>query len=264
MRRAWTRALSLSLVAFWLLTLVVSAQSMNLMKNGSFEDGFGDDGVGVGWTSFNNGGEIAYGFRSDDWDPAVFDGAYSQLINMHTASVGGSQEDRYAGIFQVVNVVPDARYMFSVYGLVRSTEGTEQDSSYNYRVQIGYDYTGGTDPWAVTDWTEMDRWHEYPMDKPGRFDSYAHGVTATSDKLTIFIRVWKKFPTARESVVINLDAISLLGPAPAGAGAAAAADGAKGATLPQTGGGSLLPVIGLGLGLLGLGLTGMRVARSRS
>ncbi|MBC7236462.1 MAG: hypothetical protein H5T69_11540 [Chloroflexi bacterium] len=259
----WGGILALVLLGLWLLTCAASAESANLVQNGSFEEGF-VQGVGKGWTGFQNGGDIVYGFQSDDWDRAVFDGEYSQLIKLDTGGVGGSQPDRYAGIYQVVDVVPNARYMFSFYGLVRSTEGTEKQSGYNYRVQVGYDFNGGTDPWAVTNWVEMDRWREHPMDKPGRFDSYAHGVTTTSDKLTIFIRVWKKFPTAHETAMVNLDAISLLGPAPARKATSATPqpqEPSSPPTLPQTGGGSPWLFAGLALGLIGVGLHMLRVLR---
>jgi hypothetical protein len=255
MKRGWGRILALVIIGLMVLSNVASAQAGERIKNGGFEEGF-VQGVGAGWTSFNNGGDIAYGFRPDEWDPVVFEGQFSQLINMHTTSVGGSQKDRYAGIYQVVDVAPDARYMFSLYGLIRSTEGTEAESSYNYRVEVGFDLNGGTDPWAVTEWIEMDRWREHPMDRPGRFDSFARGVTATSDKLTIFVRVWKKFPTIGESAVVNLDAISLLGPAPAGAPV-------DSAVLPETGVVNSLPLLGLGLGLVGAGLTGRRLLSVR-
>jgi hypothetical protein len=259
MKRKWGMILALVLIGLMMLTGVASAQAGERVRNGGFEEGF-HQGVGIGWTSFNNGGDIAYGFRPDEWDPVVFEGQFSQLINLHTMAVGGSQKDRYAGIYQVVDVVPNARYMFSLYGLVRSTEGTEGESSYNYRVEVGFDVNGGTNPWAVTEWIEMDRWREYTMERPGRFDSFARGVTAGSDKLTIFVRVWKKFPTTGESAVVNLDAISLLGPAPAGVAHAAAVDVPM---LPETGVTNVLPFLGLGLGLLSAGLTRRRMLRNR-
>jgi hypothetical protein len=259
MKRGWSGILALVIVGLIMLTNAASAQSMNLIRNGSFEEGF-VQGVGVGWTSFDNGGNIVYGFRPDDWAPAVFDGQFSQLINLHTMSLGESQENRYAGIYQVVAVAPNTPYMFSLYGLVRSTEGTEQQSSYNYRVEVGFDFNGGTDPWAVTNWIEMDRWHEYPMDQPGRFDSFARAMTTTSNRLTVFIRVWKKFPTVGEAAVVNLDAINLLGMAPSTVAPAVPVDRPM---LPATGVSNVLPFLGLGLGLLGVGLTGVRLLRAR-
>lgn len=249
-------------VGLLLCTMMVSAQSVNVIKNGSFEDEF-INGVAKYWQAFNNGGDASYGYHDDTWEKVVYDGEHSQLIEIHTKAVGGSEKDRYSGIYQVVDVVPGRRYMFSFYGMIRSTEGTESQSKWNYRVQVGYDYNGGTDPWAVTDWVEMS-WPEYPRLSPGRIQSYAHGVTPTSDKLTVFIRVWKKFPTVGEEANINIDAVSLVGPAPAGLvveTTATEAPAVEQPTIPQTGAGNVLPLIGLGLAVVAITLTGMRLLR---
>jgi hypothetical protein len=266
MKRRWMALILVMLASLLLVTLSVSAASINVIRNGSFEGEF-VNGVGSSWQAFNNGGHAAYGYRADTSEKVVYDGSVSQLITMHTLGFTGSEPDRYAGIYQVVDVVPGQRYMFSFYGMVRSTEGNQDASNYNYRVEIAYDYEGRTDPWAVTDWLEMDRWAEFPLDRPGLFQSYAHGVTPTSNELTVFIRAWKKFPTTGQEARINLDAVSLLGPDP-GRGAPApyapkppaAEDGGR---MPDTGAGSLLPLFGAMLGLAALGLTGARVLRKR-
>ncbi|MBM3188426.1 MAG: hypothetical protein FJZ90_06860 [Chloroflexi bacterium] len=253
---------TLALVGLLLLATAVSAESVNVLKNGSFEEEF-INGVGKYWTAFDNGGFASYGWHDDTWHKVVYDGAHSQLLELHTKAVGGSQADRYMGIYQTADVVSGRRYMFSLYGMVRSTEGSEQQSSWNYRVQVGFDYDGGTDPWAVTDWWEMS-WPEYPRLSPGRIQSFARGVTATSNKLTVFIRVWKKFPTVGQEANINLDAVSLVGPAPAAAVAAAVAPQPAQAGIPQTGAGDLLPLAGVALAVVAIALTGRRLLRHRS
>ena len=265
MRINRTLVTALVLIGLTGLTIAVSAASVNVLMNGSFEDEF-INGVGKYWTPFDNGGDAAYGYHDDTWSSVVYDGKYSQLLEMHTKAVGGSQKDRYMGVYQVADVVPGKRYMFSFYGMIRSSEGTEKHSKYNYRVQLGYDFNGGTDPWAVTDWVEMSRWTEHPLLSPGPIQSYAHGVTATTDKLTVFLRVWKKFPTVGEEANINIDAVSLLGPralisapAPTDAVEKEAATPA----LPKTGVGGLLPLAGLGLAASAIALTASRLRRSR-
>ncbi|MBN1399484.1 MAG: hypothetical protein JXA74_01530 [Anaerolineae bacterium] len=266
MRRRWIAMTLLILVSLLLVAVPALAASINVVRNGSFEGEF-VNGVGSSWQAFNNGGNAAYGYRADTSESVVYDGMVSQLITIHTLGFTGSDADRYAGIYQVVPVVPGERYMFSFYGMVRSTEGNQYDSNYNYRVEIAYDYEGRTDPWAMTDWEEMDRWAEFPLDKPGLFQSYAHGVTPTTNRLTIFIRAWKKFPTTGQEARINIDAVSLLGPdpgrgapAPSGPRPPAPKDGDR---LPDTGAGSLLPLFGAVFGLAALGLTGARVLRKR-
>lgn len=260
MNRYWRAMLGIALVGLLASTIVVSAGSVNVIKNGSFEDEF-VHGVGEYWFTFDNGGLAAYSYHDDTWDKVVYDGEHSQLLEMHTKAVGGSDKDRYMGIYQVVDVVPGRKYMFSFYGMVRSTEGSELRSRWNYRVQLGYDYNGGTDPWAVTDWVQMN-WPEQYRLSPGAIQGYAHGVTPTSDKLTLFIRVWKKFPTVGEEANINIDAVSLLGPDPAASGAAvttvAAVEEEK-PTIPKTGAGAVLPFIGMGLAAIAIGLTTTRL-----
>jgi hypothetical protein len=238
------------------LPLAAAADSVNVVINGSFEEEF-ILGIASGWTGFDNGGLAQYGYHDDTWSPVVYDGAHSQLLEVNTKDYGGSENDRYMGIYQVVKVVAASRYMLTFYGMVRSTEGTELDSKYNYRVQLGLDYAGGTDPWAVSEWIEMP-WREFPRLSPGRFEGYAHGITTTSDRLTIFIRVWKKFGTPHQEGDINLDAVTLVGPDPAAAAPAASAP-----SLPATGGGGALPMVGVAAGAAVLGLGGLRLARQR-
>lgn len=255
--RKWCISLLLTLALLVTIVGAVSADSTNVIKNGSFEEEF-IQGVGKYWNTFANGGGASYGYHDDTWDPVVYDGEHSQLLEIHTKGVTGSQLDRYMGIYQVADVVPNQSYLFSMYGLIRSTEGTEHESQWNYRVQVGFDYSGGTDFNAVTNWVEVP-WHEYPRLKPGKMQSYSQAVTATSNKLTVFIRVWKKFPTIGQEGNINIDAVSLLGPSQA----TVAAKPTPTPTLPATGVGSALPILGLGLGATALGLTRRRLRNRR-
>ena len=256
--------IAVAIVALLAFSFSASAESTNVIQNGSFEQEY-TLGVSEHWGTFNNGGNASYSYHDDTWERVVYDGEHSQLLELHTKAVGGSQKDRYMGIYQTVDVVPGSRYMFSMYGMVRSTEGTESHSSHNYRVQVGFDHNGGTDHRAVADWWQMD-WPEYWRTDPGVMQSYAHGVTPTTDKLTVFVRVWKKFPTVGEEANINLDAVSLLGPKPGSgtkmiAAAAAPAPSPAKPTIPQTGAGDLLPVAGISLGVVAVGLTGRRLLR---
>ena len=203
MQRKWSIALMLVIGALLIFVPALSAESVNVLQNGSFENEFSSLGVGRHWTAFNNGGRANYGYHADSWAKTVYEGRFSQLIEINTLGMGGSDKDRYSGIYQVADVVAGQRYMFSLYGLVRSTEGTELDSKWNYRIQVGFDYHGGTDPWAVTEWTEMP-WVEYPRLSPGRYLAYAHGVTTTTDKITVFIRGWKSSPPLARKVNLTL------------------------------------------------------------
>ncbi len=255
--RKWYISLLLCLAILFVFAGAVSADSINVIRNGSFEEGF-TDGIGQYWSTFHNGGSVSYGYHDDTWGPVVYDGDHSQLLEINTTGVTGSQPDRYMGIYQVVSVVPNQPYSFNIYGLIRSTEGIEQESEWNYRVQVGFDYAGGTDPSAVTDWVEMP-WHEWPRLSPGAFQSYSRAVTPTSNKLTVFIRAWKKFPTVGQEGNINIDAVSFLGPSPVASTAALQPT----PVLPTTGLAIGIPLLGLGLGGAAIGLTSRRLRRAR-
>jgi hypothetical protein len=178
------------------------------VRNGSFEGGFEDHSLGLGWKSFNNGGAV-FEFLDETWPPAVLDGEHAQRIQVREAN----QPDRYAGIYQTVSVVPGETYELTLNGQTRTGEGDIKTSQYGYRMQLGIDYDGGQD------WTAVEDWIELPWDEQ-RFDSdllffydYVTPVVATDSRLTIFIRSWNKWPDPGQ-VEYSLDAISLRGLTP--------------------------------------------------
>jgi len=213
-------AVALTVGAFLVFPkLPFASPASERITNGSFEEGFGPDGVGLGWYKFDNGGNASYGWYDDTWTPVVWDGLHSQLIEINTRCRGASDPDRYAGIYQTVAVVPGATYTLKIRGMIRAQDGdpviTGQEDPYSYRVQWGFDPAGGTDWRAVTNWVELP-WDEvYPRTAPGKMLEYSTNFVAPSSKITIFIRVWKKWGTAGREVDVNLDGISLAGPAPA-------------------------------------------------
>jgi hypothetical protein len=259
----FTRLAVVSLILATLLSLVpVTAfgeGESTLLINGSFEDGFQDDGVGISWERFDNGGGAGYGWYDDQWDPVVFDGEHSQLIEINSKyetseTVAG---DRYAGIYQTVAVVPGADYELTIRGLVRSTEGDPDASTQGYRLSWGIDYQGSTDWKDIDDWKDLG-WDDQPRES---WDVTIHEakttVTAQGDQLTLFLRAHKKWPVVGVEGDYSLDGLSLVGPAPAAEAEVAAAtegeDDAKEA-LPLSGVGVLLPI---GAGLIGLILIGL-------
>jgi len=258
MKRRWTALIVISLISFLLTGLVVQAERGNVVKNGGFEEEF-TYGVATHWGSFHNGGLADSKFYDDDWDPVVYEGEHSQLIEISTLAYGGSEKDRYAGIYQVVDVVPEARYEFMLYGMIRSTEGTESQSEYGYRVEVGFDYDGGTDWQAITNWTEVP-WAEYP--RLGAMKGYYATVYPTSSKLTIFIRAWKKFATARQEGLVNIDTVSFTGEVPTGEPAPTEVPAAEEEpdTMPVTGLGLAVPIIGVLCGALLIAARSLRVA----
>ncbi len=187
----------------------------NVLKNGSFEDGFAyvpECGmVAAGWGCFTNGGAADYGFYDDTWAPVVRNGKHSQLIEINTFQKWG-QQNRVAGIYQVVDVEPGQTYTFKVHGLIRADD--VDPDPWRYVVEWGYDLTGGTDWTQVTNWKVIP-WNRYDSRlNPGEFLSYTDKVTAAGKKLTLFIRVRMKWGTWYREVNVNLDDVALEGPLP--------------------------------------------------
>jgi hypothetical protein len=219
-RRAASGALFLALIAAVIVLpgVQLAGGPVERLVNGSFESGFdstplGD--VGSGWHRFHNDGEAEYGYGDDTWEPVVYDGEHSQLIEINTSCHGGSGSDRYSGIYQTVAVVPGETYELSLRGMLRALEDDPDRSSYAYRVQYGIDYDGGTDWTEIDDWTEIPWDTVYPRLSPGPMESYSTSVGATGPRLTLFLRVWKKWSNGCSELLVNLDAVSLQGAMPA-------------------------------------------------
>jgi hypothetical protein len=243
----------------------VLAAEPNLVVNGSFEEGFGPTGVANGWTAFSNGGHVNYGWHPDNWRPVVWDGQWSQLLEINTGGQYGMEKNRSNGIYQTVDVVPGATYRLTLHGMVRSTEAGAVDTAYGYRVQVGIDYNGGTDCTALdrccsAGWTEMN-WWEWPRLKPGYYETYSTDVKASTAKMTLFIRALKKWATSNQEGDYNIDGVSLIMISPAPEPTPVPAPATQ---LPETGVGLALPLAGIVLGGVALGARGLRVWRKRS
>ena len=173
-----------------------------LLINGSFEGGFGGDGVAMGWNKFSNG-SAGFGWHDDTWDLVVWEGEHSQLLSI----LDPSHNDRYVGIYQSVDVVPGRNYELTLHGLVRANTSPEQ---YGHRLYWGVDYDGGTD------WQAVEKWEELPWDQQPRvaksfaFNDYSTVITPTGRSLTLFIRGHSKWPRFSEAN-FNLDGMSLKG-----------------------------------------------------
>lgn len=190
-----------------------------VLANGNFEQGFqtqtscakgsGEQkrDVGVGWSCFTNDGAAHYGFYGDSWSPVVADGQYSQLIEINTWGVPNADNDRYAGIFQPVTVMPGGEYRLSLRGMIRTTnmEGDE----WRYQVQVGYLENGDLNWRNVTNWRDVGWYTYYKRTEPGSFSEFKAIVKPKSDRITLFIRVWKKWGITDEELDVNLDMISL-------------------------------------------------------
>ena len=63
----------------------LSAAPNEHLSNGSFEEGFTMDGIGLNWGTFFSAGPQMIGYYEDAWKSVVYDGQYSQLIEFDIA-----------------------------------------------------------------------------------------------------------------------------------------------------------------------------------
>jgi hypothetical protein len=183
------------------------------LSNGSFEEGFASNGVAQNWTGFDNGGTAYYHFQ-DDTSPAFnYDGKHSQLIQISTVGYAVSEPDRYAGIYQTIAVVAGTPYTLTMHGMLRTLPNDPDMNNWAYVVQWGIDPTGGTD-WGKVDYQTLPWRDTYDWQRPGPLSHFTTTFVAPSNKITLFIRVLKKFPTYGRDLYVNLDGISLTGPIP--------------------------------------------------
>lgn len=204
-------ALVLALAAFVPGT---AAGTGERLSNGSFEEGFGSNGVALNWTGFHNGGNAYYHFQ-DDTSPAFnYDGKHSQLIQISTMNYYVVEQERCAGIYQTVAVVAGTPYTLTLHGMIRTLANDPDRNNWAYVVQWAIDASGGTD-WSKVAWQTVPWQDTFDWQRPGPLSHFTTTFTAPSNKLTLFIRALKKFPTYGRDLYINIDGVSLTGQTPA-------------------------------------------------
>ena len=178
----------------------------NVLRNGDFEQGFQPNGVGLGWGNFNNSSAV-FSFHTGDWPSVMGEEQHTQFMRIRSAEL----PDRYLGIYQTANVLPGQTYTLSIRGLVRTNAGNVQHTDYGYRLEVGFDPLGGQNWKMVQDWIELPWDEQLRLEEEFRVDEFSTVVTARSDRLTVFVRAWKKWADAGEGAY-DVDDIRLVGP----------------------------------------------------
>lgn len=184
------------------------AQIEEILKNGGFEEGFSDDGIGINWQGFSNNRGVVT-FSAESAIPFIKSGQAAQRVSIDK----GVEPDQYGGIYQKVTVTPGQVYTLTLNGQIRSGFGDINASSYGYRAQYAIDYEGGENWRAIP----SEDWVELPWDEQGfeaaefTFSAYSTQVTPTADTMTIFIRGWNKWPDQTLGEY-TFDGLSLVGP----------------------------------------------------
>ena len=181
----------------------------NLIKNGDFEQGFDQRGVALQWEPFKNDSvQAMYGRETF---PYVESGSSAQRITV----LGASEQNRHAGIYQQIDVVPGQVYSLTLHGQIRTGLGDVNKSSFGYRMQYAV-----SDP-SLKNWQNVPEanWVELPWDEQlinasvTKFYSYTTTIKPTSTQITLFARTWNKWPDPGEAHY-TFDSFSLVGPAP--------------------------------------------------
>jgi hypothetical protein len=149
---------------------IVSPPGLNLVFNGSFENGFTgtipSPAVGTGWTSWAADWSGTITFAREDVVP--FDGNYAQSWSA-SATHG-------AGIWQRVEVVPGQEYLIRAW--MRRSE-----SAPDAWLEFGYDLTGGIAPEGAT--VAYTKLESGPLDT---WLPYEQSVIATTNHITLFAK----------------------------------------------------------------------------
>ena len=193
-----------------------SGRSGNVLANAEFNQGFQENGLALGWSNFNNSSAV-FSYRPDDWPWVKEEEGQTQIIRIKDAEL----PDRYVGIYQTASVIPGKVYTFTISGLTRTNAGDVKHTDFGYRMEIGFDPSGGHNWKAVDEWIELPWDEQLRQQNEYRFDRYTTTVTADSGKLTVFIRAWKKWADAGEGAY-DIDSVNLTGPTLASGGDVAA------------------------------------------
>ncbi len=237
----------------------------DVIKNGSFEEGFDDNGVAKGWTAFDNG-KAAYAWEDDLMPEHVSHGSHAQLMRI----MGPEESDRFVGIYQTVDVIPGETYTLTLHGIIRSSTAGHSETPYGHRMQWAVDYSHPTDWNAVNNdwskWTDTG-WNDVPLDaKNPPMNVYVQQIVPKGDRLTLYIRGWSKWPIIHSEAKFYIDGITLQGPVPGEeivvTAVVARASAGEGEGMPTTGGrAAWIPVLGV---VLVLGFAFWEIRRAKA
>lgn len=199
-----------------------AAAEVDVIRNGGFEERDSDslNGVALEWEPFTNG-QAFFGFYDDTWPEAIRSGEHAQLMEIF--EVEANVLDRIIAIHQTVDVAPNADYALTIHAILRTQAPAIDRNKSEFEMHWGVDFLGegnieNVEKWNLMPLTEQFRLGssgKYPEDIPLFYETITGTVhTGDSNRITLFIRGLKKFPTGTE-VNFDIDDVSLIGPSPA-------------------------------------------------
>jgi PKD repeat protein len=153
------------------------------LVNGDFEGLTQTNGVGESWSAFATDG---YGATYDVVSDQVHSGAGAQRI----VSSQPPANDRYSGVYQVVDASPGAVFTIRAWNRTQFSGG----HAWDHIARLGVDRSGGTDHTSGSvEWFEFDStknvWHSKEVE-----------VTAEGTSMTIFLQSWRKWASGGDSL----------------------------------------------------------------
>jgi hypothetical protein len=214
------------------------SERVNVIKNGGFEERQTSNvDLPIVWETHSNG-QAFFGFYDERWSEAVLNGEHAQL--MEISIVEANILDRVIAVHQTVAVNPNSQYDLTIYAIMRSQAPPEDRNKSEFEMHWGVDYFGEGSYNNVKEWHLMPLKEQFRLGSTGEFPDdvpLAYEVitgtvfTTNTNKITLFIRGLKKFPTGTE-VNFDLDDVSLVGPPPGAAQPTATATSETPATTP--------------------------------
>ncbi len=195
---------------------VGAATAGNVISNGGFEER-GPSGVATNWQPFANG-RAQVGWYDETWPEAVKSGDHAQLMEIF--QVDGDVRDRVIAIYQTVDVARNGEYNLTLQALMRSDAPQDLRNKDEYEMSWGVDFSGSGNYDNVEKWVQMPLTEQLRIGSNGDFPDdqslFYETVTGTvrtgnSNRISLFIRGVKKFPTGTE-VNFDVDDVSLVGP----------------------------------------------------
>jgi hypothetical protein len=243
---------------------------VNVIQNGGFEErNPSDAAIALNWERYSNG-QAWFGWYDETWVEAVRTGKHAQLMEIF--QVEANVLDRVIAVHQTVNVAANSSYSLTINAIMRSQVQPGDRNKNEFEMHWGVDFSGqgnydNVETWNLMPLEEQFRLGstgEYPDDKPLFYQTITGTVqTGGSNRITLFIRGLKKFPTGAE-VNFDVDDVSLVGGVtqplpttgqvinPAVPNQQTSNLPASGAILPQNISGGTLAVSGLVLMALGV------------
>jgi len=249
---------------------------VDVIKNGSFEqrDSNTKNGVALDWKPYSNG-QAWFGWYDETWPEAIRTGQHAQLLEVY--QVEANILDRVIAIHQTVDVVSNASYNLTIHSIMRSQAPAQDRNKNEFELHWGVDTSGEGNYDNVQVWNRMPLTEQFRLGSTGKYPEdvrlFYETITSTiqttgTNRITLFIRGLKKFPTGTE-INFDVDDVSLIGPQPSAVqptstptSTAATANATPPAAIPATGtvqtrnvSGGVLAMGGLVLIMLGASAT---------